>query len=239
MDLSARRCWQVKGHNTMGTTLFFQSLINMISTGLGCGTCCSPYISVCLSTYTMSHAQSVKKALKIFLDFFLGKLSAVVLICILTSLLGKRWITKDGHIGNFDLHHFVEIGLLLIGVLLLCRWVFQYKKNTGAKISCGTCKVQTFSGWPACGVGFICGTTPCTPLLLLIGYTVMLPLWESVILAFVFTAASSLSSMLFVVFIGGILSQKMYEEIPKYVSWIRLFCYILFVGMAIVMLITD
>jgi hypothetical protein len=223
----------------MGASLFFQFIINIVSIGLGCGTCCSPYMSVFLSAYTMSHAQSIKKAFKIFIKFFLGKLSAVELVCILTSLLGKQWITKDGYIGNFNLNKAVEAGLLVIGIILLCSWFYKSKRNSKTKCRCSACTPKTYSGWSTYGVGFIFGITPCAPMLLLIGYTLMLPLWEAVILALAFTVSSSLSPMLFIVFIGGVLSQKMYEEIPKLVAWVRLFCYILFIITAVIMLIEN
>jgi cytochrome c biogenesis protein CcdA len=225
-----------------------QYLSGAVSMGLGCGTCCCPVINLFLSIYTMSHAKSIKKAVKIFLSFFVGKAFAVVLICMLTSFIGKQWISKDGYIGRINMNKAVETGMLLTGIVLICSWIYQkvrMKKKSSCK-SCGTgCKMNdqknTSKGemlrrWPGFAVGFFYGITPCAPMLLLVSYSLILHPVETIILSIAFTAASSLSPMLIMVFIAGVLSKKMYEEIPKWVEWIRLVCYIMFVVIAAYML---
>ena len=59
---------------------------------------------------------------------------------------------------------------------------------------------------------------------------------ESAILAFIFTLANSIPPTLIMIVFVGMLSKKMYQEIPKWIDSIRLFCYIVFMVMAIVML---
>jgi sulfite exporter TauE/SafE len=235
-------------YNIMISTLFLQYLTSVISLGLSCGTCCSPLISVFLSAYTVTHARNVKRAMKIFFEFFLGKLTAIVLLCVFTSFLKRQWINEDGSIGNINMYYFVEISLLLLGVFLICRWIYQKKKQAVCRKCSQMCMahMETASSleerenrWPPYAAGFIYGVYPCPPIMLLIGYALMLSIGKSIILATVFTIVSSFTPMLIMVFSAGILSKRMYEEIPKLIDWIRLICYILFVAIVLFMLLTD
>ncbi|MGN1033009.1 MAG: hypothetical protein ACI4PU_06065, partial [Intestinibacter sp.] len=64
----------------IGTTLL-SCITGGFSIGLGCGTCCSPAIGMFLSTYIVSHSQSMRKAIGTFISFFLGKVISVVSLC--------------------------------------------------------------------------------------------------------------------------------------------------------------
>lgn len=218
----------------MGSAIFIQYLSSIISIGLGCGTCCSPSVGLFLSTYTMAHAQSLKKAVGIFLHFFFGKLTAILLVCSISCLLGKQWINKEGYIGSINLNDMVEKGLLLIGIFLIIKWIWDKKK--GQKKCNDHCKREnpTKSKWPPFAIGFFYGITPCAPMILLIGYALVLPLGLTLLLSLTFCIVSSISPLLILIFIAGMLSQKMYQEIPKWIEWIRLFCYILFLLVSIV-----
>lgn len=233
MAPSAQHCWPVKGCEFMESVMFIQYLSSVISIGLGCGTCCSPSVGMFLSTYTMAHAQNLKKAVSIFLHFFFGKLSAILLVCSVSCLLGKQWISKEGYIGTFSLNDMVDKGLLFIGIFLIIKWVWDRRK--GEKKCNGHCQGDTpaKSKWPPYAIGFLYGMTPCAPMVLLIGYALVLPLGPTILLSLTFCIVSSISPLLIMIFIAGILSQKMYQEIPKWIEWIRLFCYILFLLVSI------
>ena len=74
------------------------------------------------------------------------------------------------------------------------------------------------------GLGY--GISPCVPLILMTGYAASLPVGYAVLLGTVFALASTLSPMLFMLLMSGILAGKMYKEIPQYLIWFRLLCYI-------------
>jgi sulfite exporter TauE/SafE len=231
----------------MTAALYLQYLTSVVSMGLGCGACCTPLVSVFLSVYTVSYARSVKRSMQIFFHFFLGKVSAIVLMCVFTSLLRKKWI-NDVWMGDFKQQNLVEIALMLLGIFMICNWIFQKRKHAACS-SCGhKCGLRTKTAgvpqekknrWAVYAAGFIYGISPCPPMILLMGYALMLSIPKLLILALVFAVVSSFSSMLIMIFVAGIISKRMYEEIPKMVVWVRLFCYVLFTTMAAIMVVKD
>ena len=80
-------------------------------------------------------------------------------------------------------------------------------------------------------MGISYGLTPCAPLILMTGYAASLPFGYAAMLGTVFALASTISPMLFMLLISGVLAGKMYKEIPQYLTWFRLACYVLLIGL--------
>ena len=103
--------------------------------GMSCGTCCGSGISAFLSGYMMTHARSFRESLSGFVKFYLGKILAVVSICIATSLAGSRLMNDEGYIGQVPLIKVVD--LCMIGMAL---WLLYdlWRERSGRK-SCVRC----------------------------------------------------------------------------------------------------
>lgn len=87
----------------METGLIWTILATAVSVGIGCGTCCSPVISMFLSSYVISHADGAKKGIHSFGLFFFGKLISVTLLCVTSAVIGRRFIGEDGFVGSLNL----------------------------------------------------------------------------------------------------------------------------------------
>ena len=72
------------------------------------------------------------------------------------------------------------------------------------------------------GMGAAYGLTPCAPLLAIAAYAATLPVMPAALLGSVFTLASALSPGLLFLALSGSLARRMREEIPEYLSWLRL-----------------
>jgi len=79
----------------------------------------------------------------------------------------------------------------------------------------------------AIGAGY--GISPCAPLLLMAGYAVTLAPAAAFLTGCLFAAASAFVPMLLIMFLTGILSSKLYKEIPQYIGIFRLISYILLI----------
>jgi hypothetical protein len=58
-----------------------------------------------------------------------------------------------------------------------------------------------------------------------------LPVGFAAILGAVFSLVSTLSPVLFIMLISGALAKRMRKEIPQYLIWFRLGCYILMIAL--------
>lgn len=79
----------------------------------------------------------------------------------------------------------------------------------------------------ALGAGY--GISPCAPLLLMAGYAATLAPAAAFLTGCIFAAASAFVPMLLIMFLTGILSSKLYKEIPQYIGIFRLISYILLI----------
>ena len=120
----------------MNTSLVIPAITTAVSVGLGCGTCCSPIISTFLSTYVVSHSGGVKKGVLSFVSFFFGKMVSVSLLCMISALVSRRFISDSGYIGSFNLRLFSQAAMSLIGFILVVRWFLELKNQK----KCGGCK---------------------------------------------------------------------------------------------------
>ena len=217
-------------------TAFIESVTAAASVGMGCGTCCGSGISTALYGYLTTHMKNMKQSLLGFVDFFLGKFIAVISLCCIASIVGSNIIDENGCIFGIKTALIADTVMLLMGIWLLIGWIREFHgKSCEHCKGCKSDKPKTHeykkSNHAALiGMGISYGASPCAPLILMTGYAASLPLGYAALLGAVFAAASTISPMLFMLFISGILAGKMYKEIPQYLKWFRLACYILLIG---------
>ena len=228
----------------MGLTLLLESVTTAASVGMGCGTCCGSGISAALYGYLTTHARDIKQSLRAFLDFFLGKLLAVVALCCLAALLGRSILDAEGRLLGVRISIFVDALMLGMGIWLLVGWVRERRGHAACK-SCGHCGTNATEPMekPSClallGMGFGYGISPCAPLLLMTGYAATLPVGTAAALGGVFAAASTVSPALLLLLLTGVLAGKMRKEIPQFLTWFRLACYILLIVLFAVSLLKE
>ena len=210
----------------MGVLL--SSLATAGSVGMGCGTCCGTGISAFLSGYLITNARSFKESFSGFLRFYVGKVTAVVLVCMTTSVLGKALLDENGYIGAVPLIKVVDLCMVGMGLYLLIDLI---REKIGRK-SCSHCRSKDDTGSVPIngaatflmGVGY--GISPCAPLILIAGYCATLPIHYAAAVGAVFAIASSVSPMLILLLLSGVLSGRIYKEIPKFLDWFKVGCYI-------------
>lgn len=229
----------------MAFTLFVESLTAAASVGVGCGTCCGSGISAALYGYLTTHMKNMKQSFVGFLDFYSGKLIAVILLCCTASIVGSNIIDESGNVLGVKAAIIVDIFMLAMGVWMLIGWIRERTGHKSCK-SCGGCKdkhkkteYKNSNHAALIGMGISYGLTPCAPLILMTGYAASLPLGYATMLGVVFSLASTVSPMLFILLFSGILAGKMYKEIPQYLTWFRLACYVLLIVLFSVSLIKD
>lgn len=220
----------------MEASIAIPALTTAITVGLGCGTCCSPIISMFLSTYVISHADGVKKGILSFSSFFLGKLISVSFLCMVAAAISRQFISPDGYVGNFNLRLAAQITMSVIGIIMAAKWVIENRKSHKACSNCHGCvKLKRKSGfWPMLAAGLTYGMTPCAPLLLMIGYSFTLPVPLASASGIAFGLSSMVSPVLLLVIITGALSKRTAKEIPQHIKWFQLGSYLLLVVMPFV-----
>lgn len=227
-------------------TVFTESLTAAASVGMGCGTCCGSGISTALYGYLTTHMKNMKQSLIGFFDFFLGKFISVITLCCIASVVGSNIIDENGYVFGIKAGLISDSVMLLMGIWLLIGWIREQKGHKSCK-TCNGCKDDNTkkSGYKKSnhaaliGMGISYGASPCAPLILMTGYAASLPLGYAAISGAVFAIASTISPMLFMLFISGILAGKMYKEIPHYLKWFRLGCYILLIVLFSVSLLRE
>ena len=110
----------------------------------------------------------------------------------------------------------------------------------------GTTLISCITGGFSIGLG--CGTC-CSPAIgvflstyivshsqnmkkALIGYASTISITNAILLGLCFSMASIISPMIVVVLLAGIISNNLYEELPKYIDLFKLMCYgvLIFIG---------
>lgn len=205
------------------------------SVGLGCGSCCGTTASSFLAVYILSEGGGFKSSLKHVGGFFLGKILAVCSITALCAAIGSVFIDENGYIGGFDLHYAMSLVMLASALYLIGKW-FMERRKTCAKCG-GKCSSKSFSRViPSFTVGLAYGATPCAPLLMVAGYAITLSVPGALLLGTVFALASSLSPVLLIFGLSGVLSGKIRSQLGRVMPWIQLGVYILFFILAVVSL---
>ena len=223
----------------MGLTLLAQSAATAASVGMGCGTCCGSSMGVVLSGYLMTHARNFAASLRGFLMFYLGKIMAVMALCGAASLAGSQIIGEDGIVFGVSVRAIVDAVMLCMGIWFLIRWILESRGHTICHHFGSNEKAETSDGrvslpalW-SMGVGY--GISPCAPLLVMAGYAATLPLGVALAIGGVFAVCSAVSPVLILLLVTGVLSGRMYREIPQHLRWFQLGCY----GLVIVFFAID
>lgn len=215
--------------------MFLSVVATAFSVGMGCGTCCSPVISLFLSTYVAAHAEGAGKGLLSFIGFFVGKLVSVSFLCMAASLVGRQFMDKNGYIGSFNFRFAAQIAMSMIGIVLVYQWIRENKKKGSCRHCHGCGRGQGKSGvLPMFAVGLTYGFTPCAPLIFMIGYAFSQPVIYAAGAGIAFGMASMLSPVLVLVVVTGFLSKKMSKEIPGQLKWFRLVSYLMLLIMPFV-----
>ena len=229
----------------MVSTVFLESLTAAASVGMGCGTCCGSGISAALYGYLTTHMKNIKQSFIGFFDFFIGKLIAVISLCCIASAVGSNIIDEGGNVFGIKAAVIVDGFMLAMSIWMLIGWIRERTGHKSCK-SCGGCKEHTkkteyrksnHAALICMGISY--GLTPCAPLILMTGYAASLPFGYAAMLGTVFALASTISPMLFMLLISGVLAGKMYKEIPQYLKWFRLSCYVLLIVLFSVSLIKE
>lgn len=230
----------------MGVSLLLESLTTAASVGMGCGTCCGSGISTALYGYLMTHTKDVKQSVRAFLDFFFGKFLAVVFLCCAASVIGRSVIDDSGRLFGLKASLIVNAVMLAMGIHLLTGWLREKNRKSGCSMckGCGSEKTEQLAEEKThhgalISMGFGYGISPCAPMLLITGYAATLPVGYAAVLGTVFALASTVSPALIMMLISGVLAKSMRNEIPQYISWFRLGCYILLIVLFAVGLVKD
>ena len=220
----------------MGISLLLESMTTAASVGMGCGTCCGSGISAVLYGYLTTHTKNIRQSARAFIDFFFGKILAVIILCCAASIIGSSIIDDNGKIFGIKAVMIVDAVMLSMGIWFLVSWIREKCGRSGCK-HCKGCNAENTeeikedrSNHAALiGMGFGYGISPCAPMILITGYAATLPLVLAAVLGTVFAVASTVSPVLFIMLISGALAKGMHKEIPQYLTWFRLGCYILMI----------
>ena len=220
----------------MGISLLLESMTTAASVGMGCGTCCGSGISAVLYGYLTTHTKNIRQSARAFIDFFFGKLLAVIILCCAASIIGSSIIDDNGLIFGIKAVMIVDAVMLSMGIWFLISWIREKRGRSGCK-HCKGCNAENTEGIneersnhaALIGMGFGYGISPCAPMILITGYAATLPLVLAAVLGTVFAVASTVSPVLFIMLISGVLAKGMHKEIPQYLTWFRLGCYILMI----------
>ena len=203
--------------------LLSQAIVSAATVGIGCGAGCGSSASAFLTTYVLSEGNSMRYAMSQVAAFYIGKMLAVVTVCMTGALLGQAFIGENGDLAGFPLRKLISMVMVAIALWLLRIWV---KERKGCK-SCLRCSGKS-RRVPSFAVGMAYGFSPCAPLMMVLGYAVLLPLHSAIILGIVFSLSSSLIPAVLTLILSGALSVRISAQLGKYLPWFQLFLYVIY-----------
>ena len=208
--------------------LLSQALASAASVGVTCGAGCGSAAFGFLSSYILSRGKGWSSALRQTLSFFLGKLLAVLLVCAFSSTLGTALVETENGLLSTILHKAVYAVMLVSALWLLNELRREHK-------GCKACRHYSHSApaAPSFAVGFAYGISPCAPLLMVLGYSALLPLPGALILGAVFAASSSLVPIILTLTLTGALSSQVSKQLGTWMLCFRLVVFLLFLITAI------
>ena len=190
--------------------MFAQAIARAASVGLGCGAGCGSSASAFLGTYVLSEGRGMGFALRQVLSFYLGKLAAVLLVCLGGAMVGRALIQSDGTLLGVPLGKAVYAVMLCAAVWLIFGWFRERKGCAGCRHCGGGLKAV-----PSFAVGMAYGLSPCAPLLMVLGYAAALTVPAALMLGAVFALASSLVPALLILVLAGALSTKITAQLGR------------------------
>ncbi len=203
--------------------LLSQAIASAAAVGIGCGAGCGSSASAFLTTYILSEGKNLRYALSHVAAFHIGKLLAVIAVCVTGSLAGQAFIAESGELAGFPLRKLVSVVLVAAALWLLWTWA---KERKGCK-SCRRCSGKS-RRVPSFAVGMAYGLSPCAPLLMVLGYSVLLPVHDALLLGTIFSLASSLIPAVFTLVLSGALSAGISAQLGRYLPWFRLILYVVY-----------
>ncbi len=207
-------------------------LMTAFSVGIGCGTCCSPFVSAFLSAYIVSRSEGVKKSLGTLAGFFMGKLLGISALCLTAAGIGRKFLSETGYIGCFPFRLAVQLAMSLFGIIMAARWLWNIRRG---KMECENCgrqkgedgKTLFRQGYSMFMAGLLYGITPCPPLVMMIGYSASLSVFSAGMAGVSFGLASIVSPLLMLAVVLGALSKRIRAEIPNFLKWFRFISYMI------------
>lgn len=200
--------------------MFAQAIASAASVGLGCGAGCGSSASAFLTTYVLSEGRGMGFAIRQVVSFYLGKLAAVLVVCLGGALVGQTLIQSDGTLLGVSLGKAVYAVMLCAAVWLIFGWLRDRKGCAGCRHCGGRLKAV-----PSFAVGMAYGLSPCAPLLMVLGYAAALTVPAALTLGAVFALASSLVPALLILALAGALSTKITAQLGRALPWFQLAVY--------------
>lgn len=200
-----------------------QALLSAAAAGVGCGSGCGSAASAFLATYILSEGRRLRDSFLQVAVFYFGKMLAILSVCISGAAIGKVLVNDSGIFSGIPLGKLVSAVILLAGLWLLLDWVKERRGCSGCHHCPSTSRIM-----PTFSVGLAYGFSPCAPLMMVLGYSVLLSVPEALILGIVFSLASSLIPALLTLTIAGVLSANISAQLGQYLPWFRLTVYIFY-----------
>lgn len=221
-----------------------------LSCGVSCGACGTPVVNVFLSSYLLTHSGKLRRSLLSFIGFHIGKMITVTLLCVMISLLGSQIVDASGKLFGVNLQLLVYAAMLVFMAALITRWLRDNKKTSGPQDGCAGCgggccggnagETRKKDGFlPMLAYGCISGLSPCTSLVIVLGYAAALTAAEAAIVGVCFSLANSIVPLLLLVSLTGLLSKEMYREIPQKIKYFQLAVYLIFSAAIVYNMITS
>ena len=210
----------------MGIGVLIESILSALSVGTGCGTCCGSSAGVLLSTYIMTHTDSVKKSLLSFVTFYAGKIIAVVILCTVCAVFGANVLAEVPFFSSAWMERVVNLIMIGMGVYFIIKWIAEQKGHKQCKAAEKNTERNKKRTLPLFVAGLAYGISPCAPLILIACLCMTLPIHCAIITGAVFALSSAISPMLLVLLLTGVLTPNMHREIPGMIKWVRLACYV-------------
>lgn len=238
-----------------------------LTCGVSCGACGTPVVNVFLSSYLFTHSGKLRRSLLSFAGFHLGKMITVALLCVLISLLGDQIVDETGNMFGVNLQMLVYAAMLVFMLVLIKKWFRDHsaasEPNTCTNCGGGCCsgktsksvetdggagsndrgginKGRTRDGFlPMLVYGCISGLSPCTSLVIVLGYASVLTMAEAAIVGLCFSFANSIVPFLLLVLLTGLLSREMYRELPDKIKYFQLVTYVVFATAIVYNMVTS
>ena len=203
--------------------LFSQAAASAATVGLGCGAGCGSSASAFLTTYVLSEGKNMRYALSQVAAFYIGKLLAVVAVCASGSVFGQSFVDESGCFAGLPLKKLVSVVMVCAALWLIQGWIRERK-------GCAHCRhcAEKNRRIPSLTVGMAYGFSPCAPLLMILGYAVLLPLPAAMTLGIIFSVCSSIIPAVLTLVLSGTLSLRISGQLGKYLPWFQIVVYMFY-----------